>query len=75
VDERERAEVGVARLRGAAEPAQQLAAGRVQVAVVLEGEAIDDGEPGLSALRLGYRDGPVELDDRRRLGRLQGVPG
>jgi hypothetical protein len=37
----------------------------VQVAVVLEGEAIDDAEPRFGTLRLGDRDGPVQLDDRR----------
>ena len=42
VRELERASVGLARLRGAAEPAQQLAARRVQVAVVVEREAVDD---------------------------------
>ena len=47
VDQRERTAVGVAGLVGAAETAQQLAARRVQVAVVLEGEAVDDGEPRL----------------------------
>src|SRR5207244_2659916 len=32
---------------------------RVQVVVVLEGEAIDDVEPRLGTERLGDRDGPV----------------
>ena len=65
MDQRQRAAVGLAGLRGPTEAAQQLAPGRVQVAVVLEGEAVDDVEPRLRALLLGDRDGPVQLDDRR----------
>ena len=50
---------------GATEPAQQLAPRRVEVAVVVEPEALDDVEPGLRTLRLRHCDGPVQLDDRR----------
>src|SRR6478672_9400795 len=64
VDQCQRTAVGVAGLRGATEAAEQLAPRRVQVAVVLEGEAIDDVEPRVGALLLGDRDGPAQLDDR-----------
>ena len=64
VDQRQRPTVGVARLIGSAEAAQQLAARGVQVPVVLQGEAVDDVEPRLGPLRLGDRDGPAQLDDR-----------
>jgi hypothetical protein len=37
----------------------------VQVAVVLESEAVDDLEPRLVTLRLGDRDSAIQLDDRR----------
>src|SRR5260370_1365049 len=47
VHERERALVGGARLVGAAKPPQELAAGGVEVAVVLEREAVDDPQAGL----------------------------
>ena len=63
VDEREGAAEGSARLRGAPQAAQQLAARRVQVAVVVELEAIDDVEPRLGAVGLGDGHGPAELDD------------
>ena len=56
---RSAAPVGVAGLVGATEAAQQLAARRVQVAVVVELEPIDDVEPGRGPSRLGDRDGPV----------------
>ena len=65
MDQRQRAAVGIAGLCSATEAAQQLAPRRVQVAVVVEIEAIDDAEPCLRTLRLGDRDGPVQLNDRR----------
>jgi len=34
----------------------------VQIGVVLQGEAIDDGEPRLRAAGLGDGDGPAQLD-------------
>jgi hypothetical protein len=61
VDQRQRTAVGVASLSGATEAALQLAPGRVQVAVVLEGEAIDDLEPRLGTIPLGDGDGPVAV--------------
>src|SRR6476661_11145707 len=64
VDQCQRTAVGVAGLRSATEAAEQVAPRRVQVAVVLEGEAIDDVEPRVGALLLGDRDGPAQLDDR-----------
>src|SRR4051794_20442235 len=62
VGQRERPLVGGARLGGAAEPAQQVAAGRVQVAVVAEVEAVDDVEPRLRAVRLRDGDRSAQLD-------------
>src|SRR5947207_5793696 len=59
------AAVRTSRLVGSSEPAQQLGARRMVVAVPLEIEPIDDLEGGLGALRLGDRDGAVELGDRR----------
>ena len=50
VGERQRPVVGVAGLRATVEAAQQIAAGRVQVAVVVELEAIDYLQAGLRAL-------------------------
>ncbi len=64
MDQRQRTAVGVSGLFRSSEAAQQLAPRRVQVAVVLEGEAIDDPEPRLGTIRLGDRDGPVQRDDR-----------
>jgi hypothetical protein len=56
---------GVAGLFGATEAAQQLASRGVQVAIALQGEAIDDVEPVLGPPLLGDRDRPAQLDDRR----------
>src|SRR5438132_1031679 len=64
VDQRQRTAVGLAGLRSATEAAQQLAPRRVQVAVVLEVEAIDDAEPRLGTLGFRDRHGPVQLHDR-----------
>lgn len=64
VDQRPGTSIGLARPLRSAEAAQQLAPCRVQVALVLEDEPIDDIEPGLGALRLGDGDGPAQLDDR-----------
>src|SRR6478672_11450590 len=59
VDQGQCAAVRVAGFVGATEPAQQLAPRRVQVAIVLEGQLINDAEARLGTVRLGHRDGPV----------------
>ena len=63
-DQRQRPQIGVARLVGAAQTAQQLTLGRMQVVIVVELEAIDDLEAGLGAVLLGDGHGAAELDDR-----------
>ncbi len=65
MSQRQRAAVGVVGLVGSTEAAQQLAPRRVQVAIVLECELIDDAEARLGTIRLGDGDGAVQLDDRR----------
>ncbi len=62
---RQRTAISLTRLLRPAEPPQQPAPRRVQVAVVIELKAIDDGEPRLGAIRLGDRDRPTQLHDRR----------
>src|SRR5215218_7845428 len=62
--ERERALERLARLIGPAEPAQQFAAGRVQVLVVAELKLLDDLERLLGRPGLGDRDRAVQLDHR-----------
>src|SRR3954452_5620560 len=57
----DRAGVRVARLVGPAEPAQQLAACRVEVAVLVKLDALDDREAGLGPLGLRDRDRAAEL--------------
>jgi hypothetical protein len=47
-----------------AKTAQQLAMGRVQVAVVVEVEPFDYVEGRLRAIRFCHRDGPAQLDHR-----------
>ncbi len=49
----------------AAEPPQQLGAGRVQVAVAVERQRVHERQRALDVARLGDRDRAVELDDRR----------
>src|SRR6476646_4965011 len=49
--------VGGAGLLGAAEPAQELPTGRVEVVVVVEREAIDDLQARLGSLHLRHGDG------------------
>ena len=62
VDERQRALVGGAGGVGAAEPAEQLAAGRVQVAVVVEIERVDELQAALGTLGLGVsRSSPSKM--------------
>jgi hypothetical protein len=65
VDEFEGAFVGCSGVVGAFEPAQELAAGRVQIVVVLEFEPLGERECGLNLSRFGERGGLVELDDGR----------
>jgi len=65
VDQRQRAAVGVSGLAHPTKAVKQLAPRRVQVAVVLDDEAIDDGEPRLGAIRFRDGDRPAQLDHRR----------
>jgi hypothetical protein len=65
VDQGQGSAVGLAGLLRATETPQQLAAGGVQVVVVLQGEAVDDLQARLGTLRLGDRDRSVQLDDGR----------
>src|SRR6266511_5299200 len=65
VYEVERAVVGRAGVVDSVEPAQQLCAGRVEIVVAVELEALDQGERGLDLAGFGDGDGPVQLDDRR----------
>src|SRR5438067_12440685 len=90
VSEFERAAVGSAGLVDAREPAQDLGAGRVQVAIVVELEPVEDGKRGLRVACLGGGRGAIELHHRRSgqpgqlpvegrdlspVGRLVGVQG
>ena len=54
----------------AAGATQELGAGGVEVSVVVEAEAVEDGQAGLGPVDLGHGDGPVHLDDRGA-----GLPG
>src|SRR6266511_3873909 len=63
MDQRQRSTVRITGLFRSAESPQQLGPRRVQVAVVVEVEAIDDDEPRLRTLGLGDRHGPVQLHD------------
>src|SRR5216117_2440061 len=65
VDQRQRPAEGIASLLRSTEAPQQLTPRRVEVAVIVEIEAIDDVEPRLRTLRLADRDGPIQFDDRR----------
>ena len=68
--ELERPRVGGPRLVVAAEPAEQVGPGGVEVAVVLEaGDRVDRGEAVLRAVGHGDCDRAVQLDDRRGLQR------
>ena len=51
----------VARFVGAPESSEQFASRRMQVAVVLQIEPVDDGEPRSRAVGFGDRDGSVQL--------------
>src|SRR6185437_5158972 len=66
----ERPAVGLAGLAVAAGPSQEIGAGGVEVAVVVEVEAVENGQAGLGPVDLGHGDGPVHVDD---LG--AGLPG
>ena len=66
MDEFERAFVGGARIVESAEAAQRLRSGGVQVVVVVELEAIGEGERGVEVSCLGQRRGFVQPDDGRR---------
>ena len=57
-------------LNVAAGPAQEVGAGGVEVPVVVEVEAVEDGQAGFGTVDLGYGDGPVHLHDRGA-----GLPG
>src|SRR4029453_7715774 len=63
VNELERPVVGGAGLFDPIEPAQQLRAGRVEVVVALELEALDQVEGGFGVARLGHRSSLIELDN------------
>jgi hypothetical protein len=65
VHELERAFVGGARLLEAVEAAQELGAGRVQVVVLVEFEALDEREGAFGVSRLGHGGGFVQLHDGR----------
>jgi hypothetical protein len=65
VDELECAFVGCAGVFSAFEPAQELAAGRVQIVVVVEFEPLGERECGLNLSCFGEGGGLVELDDGR----------
>ena len=61
MDELERTVVGSAGSLVAAEPAQELGAGRVEVVVAVEIETVDERERGLDVARLGDRGCVVQL--------------
>ena len=63
--ELKRAAVRIACLSGAAEAAEQVRAGRMQVLEVVKRELIDQLQPGRRSGVLGDGNRPVELDDRR----------
>ena len=65
VDELQRPPVGVAGIVLPAQAAQQLAAGGVEVAVVVELQPVDDRQRRLRPVGLGNGDRAVQLDDRR----------
>jgi hypothetical protein len=60
----ERATVGESGLGVAAEASQEVGAGGVEVAVVVERELVDNFERGLGAVDLGDRDCAVHFHDR-----------
>lgn len=66
----ERTAAGVVGLVVAAGAAQELGAGGVEGPVVVEVEAVQDGQAGFGSVDLGHGDGPVHLDDRGA-----GLPG
>jgi len=53
----------------AAEAAQELGSGRVEVVVAVELEAVDEGERRLRVAGLGDRGGLIQLDDREPVRR------
>jgi hypothetical protein len=61
----ERPAVGVASLGVAAGAALQLGLGGVEVPVVVEVKAVEDGQAGFWPVDLGHGDGPVHLNHRR----------
>src|SRR5450755_1247552 len=63
VDQSQRPAIGVARVLHSPEAPQQFPPRRVQVAVILQAEAIDDLQARLRPLLLGHRDGPAQLDN------------
>ena len=65
VDELQGPAVGVAGIVLPAQAAKQLAAGGVEVAVVVELQPVDDRQRRLRPVRLGNGDRAVQLDDRR----------
>src|SRR5690349_22908580 len=60
----ERAAVRVVGLTVPAGPTQEAGARGVEVPVMAEVEAVEDGQAGLGPVDLGHGDGPVHLDDR-----------
>src|SRR6266550_2717146 len=74
--EGERGPVGVARLGGASQPAQQVGAAGVQQvpapALAVLAELVEDGQAGRGSLGHGHRDRPVGVHHGRRLMAGQG---
>lgn len=64
MDERKRTTVGVEGVVEATQPTQRLGTRRVQVAMGLEIELIDDAKACSGTNCLGERNGPVQLRDR-----------
>lgn len=59
------------RLGGAAGPAEQFGAGRVERVVVLQGQSLDCGQCHVGPVQFGGDDGSVERDDRGRIDVVQ----
>src|SRR6478736_8317459 len=64
-DELERAAVRLTRLVEPADAPKQVGPCDVEIAVAVEGEPVERGEPGRRRAGLGDGDGPVQLDDGR----------
>src|SRR5215471_15816189 len=60
----ERAAVRVVGLIVPADATQEVGTRGVEVPVMVEVEAVEDGQAGIGSIDLGHGDGPVHLDDR-----------